>query len=67
VSDVANEAKVVIGELKKPGRIDADDSVVQGEDSSGQTESPLDLQDHLSRERFGHPFNGKNYVKHRPP
>jgi hypothetical protein len=38
VSDVTNEAKVVIGELRKPGRVDTDDLVVQGEDSSGQTE-----------------------------
>jgi hypothetical protein len=38
VSDVTNEAKVVIGELKKPGRVDADDSVVRSENSSGQTE-----------------------------
>jgi hypothetical protein len=38
VSDVTNEAKVVIGELKKPGRVASDDSVVQVDDSSGPTE-----------------------------
>jgi hypothetical protein len=38
VSDVTNEAKVVIGELKKPGRVDADESVMQAEEPPGQTE-----------------------------
>jgi hypothetical protein len=38
VADVTNEAKVVIGELKKPGRVASDDSVEQADDSSGQTE-----------------------------
>jgi hypothetical protein len=42
VSDVTNEAKVVIDELKKPGRVDGGDSVVQADDSSGQTQLLLE-------------------------
>jgi uncharacterized membrane protein len=35
VSEVVNEAKVVIEEVKKPGHLDSDDSAKQSESTSG--------------------------------